>query len=76
MASLISAGIGAAGSLLGGITGGKGAEAAAKIQAQSQAVALAQQQAQFNTNQQNFAPYLQAGQSALGAQGQPCRFER
>lgn len=57
------------GSLLGGIASGKGAKQAAQIQAQSQANQLAEQQRQFNITQQNYAPYLAAGQSALGAQG-------
>lgn len=60
--------LGAAGSILGGITGGKGASAAAKAQAQAQQQALALQQQEFNTNQQNFAPYIAAGNSALGSQ--------
>lgn len=59
---------GAALSGIGSIFGGKGASAAAKAQAQAQQQALALQQQQFNTNQQNFAPYIGAGVGALGGQ--------
>lgn len=63
MASLaISAGT----SILSGLAGGKGASRAAKIQAQAYQQGLAQQQQQFQQTQQNFAPFLQAGQGALG----------
>lgn len=58
--------IGAAGSILGGITGGKGAKKAALQQAQAQQAALAETQRQFNTTQANFQPYQQAGTQALG----------
>lgn len=64
--AFVAPAIGAVGSILGGITGGKGASAAAKAQAQAQANALAEQQREFGINQQNFAPYIAAGQSALG----------
>lgn len=57
--------IGAGASILGGITGGKGASKAAKAQAQAQQAALQEQQRQFNITQQNFAPYQQAGTQAL-----------
>lgn len=58
--------IGAGASILGGITGGKGAKKAAQEQAKAQQAALAEQQRQFNTTQANFAPYQQAGTQALG----------
>lgn len=67
MAALAAAGIGAAGSLLGGITGGKGAKAAAKIQAQAANNAIAEQRSEFNTIQGNEQPYMQAGNSGLTA---------
>ena len=67
MPALAAAGIGAAGSLLGGITGGKGAAKAAHIQAQSAQAALNQQQAQFNTTQANEQPYMAAGTTGLNA---------
>lgn len=63
----IAAGIGAASSILGGITGGKGAKKAARIQAQAYEKGLAQQQAQWNQTQQNFAPFLQGGTQGLEA---------
>lgn len=62
MAALVGAGA----SILGGITGGKGAEKAAKAQAAAQQASLAEQQRQFNITQQNFQPYQQAGTEALG----------
>ena len=67
MAALAAAGIGAAGSVLGGITGGKGAAKAAKIQAQSEQAALAQQQSQFNVTQANEDPFIQGGQTGLSS---------
>ena len=66
--AIAAAGIGAASSLLSGITAGKGAKKAAKIQAQVAREQLAQQQAQFNTTQTNIQPYVGAGNAALGAQ--------
>lgn len=63
-----AAGIGAIGSILGGITGGKGAAKAAKIQAKAYKAGLAQQQAQFDVTQKNVAPWIQGGGSALDAQ--------
>jgi len=57
--------ISAVSSILGGIAGGKGAKKAAKIQAQAYREGLAQQQAQFDQTQANFAPYLAAGNQGL-----------
>lgn len=61
----LAAGISAGASLLGGITGGKGAAKAARIQAQAYQQGIAEQQREFNTAQQNFAPYLAGGDQAL-----------
>lgn len=62
-----AAAIGAASSILGGITGGKGAKKAAKIQAAAYQKGLDQQQAQWEQTQQNFAPFLQGGTQGLEA---------
>lgn len=76
--SAIAAGIGAAGSILGGITGGKGAASAAKAQAQAQQQQLALEQNEFNTISGDASPTISAGNSAtsslmdllgLGSQG-------
>lgn len=64
---LAAAGIAAGGSILGGITGGKGAKAAAKIQAQAQQAAIAEQRNEFQTIQGNEQPYMQAGTTGLNA---------
>lgn len=61
--ALISAGT----SLLGGIAGGKGASKAAKIQAAAYQQGINEQQREFGITQQNFAPYLAAGNSGLNA---------
>lgn len=63
-----AAGIGAIGSILGGITGGKGAAKAAKIQAKAYKAGLAQQQAQFDVTQKNVSPWIHGGGSALQAE--------
>lgn len=65
----IESAIGAGASLLGGISSGKGASKAAQVQADSYRQGLAQQQAQFQQTQANLSPFIQAGSSALGAQG-------
>ncbi len=62
---LAAAGIGAAGSILGGITGGKGAAKAAKIEAQTQQQALQLQQNEFNTISGDATPNIQAGNTAV-----------
>lgn len=64
---MASAAIAAGASILGGITGGKGASKAAKIQAKAYREGLAQQQAQWDQTQANFAPYLAAGNQGLQA---------
>jgi len=58
--------IGAGASILGGITGGKGASKAAKAQAAAQQASLAEQQRQFNITQANYAPFQAVGTQALG----------
>jgi hypothetical protein len=62
---LASAGIGAAGSIAAGNTQANASKNAAQLQAQEAANALAFQQQQYQTNQQNIAPYLQGGYGAL-----------
>lgn len=64
---MAQAAIAAGASLLGGITGGKGASKAAKIQAAAYQKGIDEQRRQFDVTQQNFAPYLAAGDSALGS---------
>lgn len=64
---MANAAIAAGASILGGITGGKGAKKAAKIQADAYKQGIAEQQREFNTAQQNFAPFLEGGTQALGA---------
>lgn len=63
----LAAGISAGASLLGGITGGKAAKKAAKIQAQAYEQGIAEQGREFNTVQQNNAPYMAAGNQGLSA---------
>lgn len=64
--SIAAAGIGAAGSLGAASTQAKASKNAAQLQAQEQQNALQFQQQQYNTNQQNIQPFLQAGQGAVG----------
>lgn len=60
--------IGAAATIGGAVIASNGANRAAQTQAQAQQNALNQQQAQFNQTQQNIAPWLSAGRTALGGQ--------
>lgn len=53
-------------SVFTGITGKDASKKAQQAQTQSLDKAMAQQQAQFDTTQANFKPFLQAGQQALG----------
>lgn len=64
--AIVAAGIGAAGAIGGGLLASSGASKAANAQTTSDAAAIAEQQREFNTIQQNFAPYLQAGTGAMG----------
>lgn len=57
--------IGAASSILSGITGGKGAKAAAQAQAAAAQAGINEQHNEFAQTQQNFAPFLQGGTQAL-----------
>lgn len=66
---MASAAIAAGASILGGITGGKGASKAAKIQADAYKQGLAQQQAQWNQTQANLSPFLNLGTSAVNPLG-------
>jgi hypothetical protein len=61
----VAAGIGAASSILSGITGGKGAKKAAQIQAAAYQKGIDEQHRQFDVTQANFAPYLSAGSGGL-----------
>lgn len=64
---MASAAIGAGASILGGIAGGKGASKAAKTQAAAYQKGIDEQSREFGITQQNFAPYLAAGNQGLGA---------
>jgi len=64
---LAAAGVSAAGSLLGGITGGKAAENAAKTQAAAYQKGIDEQHNEFATIQGNEQPYMQAGTTGLAA---------
>jgi len=55
------------GSLLSGITGGKGAKKAAQIQAAAYQKGIDEQHRQFDITQANEAPFLQGGTKALTA---------
>ena len=67
MAALASGIIGGAGSLLGGIFGGKGASAAAAAQANALKQVLAFEKQLSNQEQQNIQPFLGAGQGAVSS---------
>lgn len=64
---MASAAVGAAAGILSGITGGKGASAAAKTQAAAYQKGIDEQAREFGITQQNFAPYLAAGNKGLGS---------
>lgn len=55
-------------SALSGLSSGRAARDAARLQREAAAAALAENQRQFNIGQQNLAPWLQANRAALGAQ--------
>jgi hypothetical protein len=69
----VAAGIGAAGSIVGGLLGGKGAKkaakAAARAQQQSAQMAIDQQNRLFDITRADNLPFIQAGQKAVGAEG-------
>ncbi len=56
----------AGGSILGGLLGAKGAEKAAGIAAGASRAATAETGRQFDITQENLAPFLEAGQGAVG----------
>lgn len=60
------AAIGTVGAIGGALLSSNAAKDAANTQAGASAAALAEQQRQFNTNQANEQPYLDAGKTALG----------
>ena len=65
---LLTAGIiGGAGSLLGGLFGASAADKAAKEQAQAAQNALNFQEQTWNQQQQNQAPFVQAGQTSIAS---------
>lgn len=66
VAPLVVAGIGAVGSVLGGIFGGKGAKKAAKAQTQLGQQALQLQADMFNQTRADLAPWREAGGAAIG----------
>lgn len=63
---VVAAGIGAVGSVLGGIFGGKGAKKAAKAQTQMGEAALKLQADMFNQTRADLAPWREAGGAAIG----------
>lgn len=63
---IAAAGISAGGSILGGLFGSSAASKAAKAQAKAAQMQVEEQRRQFDTTQQNFEPYLDAGTGALG----------
>lgn len=65
-----AAAIGAGASIIGGAESSRASKNAAQIQADSAAKALAVQQQVYAQNQANRAPYLAAGQQAVGQLGQ------
>lgn len=64
---LIAAGIGAAGSILGGVFGADGAKSAARTQARSADAAQEFQREMFETQRQDYAPWRRQGRNALMA---------
>lgn len=62
---MAAAAVALGGSLLSGITGGKGAKKAAEIQAASYQKGIDEQHRQFDVTQANEAPYLAAGGQGL-----------
>lgn len=64
-----SAAVGAGASIYSGITGANAAKDASQIQAQSAQQGLAFQKDVFNKGQENLAPYLGLGKSAVGTIG-------
>ena len=65
IASIAAAGIGAAGSIAAGSEQESASESAAQLQAQEAQNALNFQEQEFNTEQQNMAPWLKAGGNAI-----------
>lgn len=58
--------LGAAGSILGGITGGSSSKKAAQLEYQAAQDAIAEQRRQYDLSRADYAPYLEAGTGALG----------
>lgn len=67
-ATIGAATIGAGASVYAGSQAAGAAKSAANAQQQANAQALAEQQREFNVNQTNLQPFLQAGQAAVGGQ--------
>lgn len=65
-AALLGGAISGISSIIGGQSQAGAAETAAQLQAQEAANSLAFQKQEFNTQQANEAPFLQAGQGAVG----------
>jgi hypothetical protein len=63
---IASAGIGAAGSIIAGSTQASAAEKAQQLQANEAAQAQQFQEEQYNTEQKQLAPFVSAGQGAIG----------
>ena len=64
-AALIGGGLSAAGGVASALIGSNAATTAAQEQEQATQQAIAEQQREFNTEQQNAAPFVQAGQTSI-----------
>lgn len=61
-----AAGIGAVGSIFGGLMGGKGAKKAAKYQYKAAKLGIDEQRRQYDATRADFEPFRQAGVSGIG----------
>ena len=64
-AGVVAAGIGAAGSIAGGLIGSSSASDAAKAQQKSDAAAIAEQRREYDQSRQDLLPWETTGASAL-----------
>lgn len=67
--AIAAAGIGAVGSIFGGLMGGKGAKKAAKYQYKAAKKAIAEQKRQYDLTRADYAPYREAGYGGLAGYG-------
>src|SRR5208283_452716 len=66
---IVAAGIGAGGAIIAGNEQSNAAKSAAQLQYESQQQALQFQEQEWNQQQQNMAPWIKQGQSAVGTLG-------